>query len=111
MNHSCFEFVLILETPKSTEDNFKKLWPLLNEAVNAIHLSKPVSISLEILYRHVENLCSEKKANLLYESLKQLCEEHIKSELPKLTKYPFFYSHFFHNTFEIHLVIFRIQFP
>ena len=41
-------------------------------------------MSLEILYQYVENLCSEKKANLLYTSLKQLCEEHIKNEVDKL---------------------------
>jgi cullin-4 len=42
-------------------------------------------MSLEILYQYVENLCAEKKANSLYQTLKQLCEEHIKAELPKLT--------------------------
>jgi hypothetical protein len=62
---------------------------LLEQAVNAIHLSKPVSISLEILYRHVENLCCEKKSNILYIALRDLCENHIKSELPKLIEYPF----------------------
>jgi cullin-4 len=43
-------------------------------------------MSLEILYQYVENLCAEKKSNTLYLSLKQLCEEHIKNDLPKLSQ-------------------------
>jgi hypothetical protein len=74
------------ETPKSSEDSFTRLWPLLKQAVEAIHKSKPISISLEILYQHVENLCSEKKSQQLFTSLKTLCEEHIKDGLPNLTK-------------------------
>jgi cullin 4 len=77
------------ETPKTQEDLFNKYWPYIEEAVKAIHNSRPVSMSLEILYQFVENLCAEKKSNVLYASLKQLCEEHIKSDLPKLTIYPF----------------------
>ncbi len=77
-------------TPVSPEDSFNKLWPHLEEAVKAIHNSKPISMSLEILYQNVENLCSDKKSNIAYSSLKQLCESHIKQELPKLTIYPFF---------------------
>ena len=75
--------------PKAVEDYFVKLWPNLEKAVRAIHSSQPVSMSLEILYQNVETLCAEKKANLLYSSLKQLCEEHIKEQIPKLTIYPF----------------------
>ena len=73
------------ETPKSQEDSFNKLWPCLEEAVKAIHNSKPVSMSLEILYQNVENICFEKKASQAYTGLKKLCEEHIKSEISKLT--------------------------
>lgn len=69
----------------STEDSFNKLWPYLEEAVKAIHNSKPIAMSLEILYQNVENLCFEKKTSIAYSSLRQLCEEHIKQELPKLT--------------------------
>jgi cullin 4 len=83
-----------IETPKALEDLFNKHWPYIEEAVKAIHNSRPVSMSLEILYQFVENLCAEKKSNLLYTSLKQLCEEHIKSELPKLTIYPFLFLNF-----------------
>lgn len=72
-------------TPKSSEDSFSKLWPCLEGAVRAIHNSKPISMSLEILYQNVENICYEKKFNLAYTNLKKLCEEHIINEVPKLT--------------------------
>lgn len=72
-------------TPKSTEDSFNRLWPCLENAVKAIHTSKPISMSLEILYQNVENICFEKKSSVAYQQLKQLCEEHISNELPKLT--------------------------
>lgn len=74
------------ETPRSAEDNFSTLWKSLNEAVRAIHEQRPVSTSLEILYKNVEYLCAEKQAQKLYVALKQLCEEHIQNEVPKLTK-------------------------
>jgi translation initiation factor 2B subunit (eIF-2B alpha/beta/delta family) len=83
--------LLFKETPKTNEDFFTKLWQSLEAAVTAIHKSNPVSMSLEILYQYVENLCSEKKSNLLYASLKQLCEVHIKSEVSKLIIYPFIF--------------------
>jgi cullin-4 len=73
------------ETPRPSVDSFGKLWPCLEEAVKAIHNSKPISMSLEILYQNVENICFEKKSNVAYSSLKLLCEEHIKSEIPRLT--------------------------
>lgn len=74
-----------LKDVKSTEDFFKKLWPYLEEAVKAIHDSRKISMSLEILYQYVENLCAEKKSSALYNSLKHICEEHIRNDLPKLT--------------------------
>lgn len=81
--------VFLLETPRPVEDTFSVLWKSLDDAVRAIHERRPVSMSLEILYKNVEYLCAEKQANVLYSSLKQLCEEHIQVEVPKLTIYPF----------------------
>jgi cullin-4 len=66
-------------------DYFAKLWPNLEKTVRAIHNSEPISMSLEILYQSVETLCAEKKASQLYNALKQLCEEHIKQQIPGLT--------------------------
>ncbi len=73
------------ETPKRVEDLFEKLWPFLELAVKAIHTKSSVAMSLEILYRYVENLCAERKENLLYNSLKELFEMHVKNEVPNLT--------------------------
>lgn len=73
------------ETPKSQEDSFNKLWPCLESAVRAIHNQTPISMSLEILYQNVENICFEKKGSQAYTALKQLCDEHIRGEIKKLT--------------------------
>lgn len=70
---------------KNSENCFDKLWPCLKDAVGAIHNCKPISMSLEILYQNVENICFEKQSNLAYSALKGLCEEHIRNEIPKLT--------------------------
>ena len=75
--------------PRNEEDNFLRLWKNIDEAVRAIHESTPVSMSLELLYQSVENLCAEKKSSMLYSALRQLFEEHIKREVPRLTLYPF----------------------
>jgi cullin-4 len=73
------------DMPNKAEESFNKLWASLEEAVRAIHNSRPVSMSLEILYKNVENICSEDKSSRLYLALKLLCEEHIRNEVPKLT--------------------------
>ncbi len=73
------------DVPKADVDYFAKLWPNLEKTVRAIHNSEPISMSLEILYQSVETLCAEKKASQLYNALKQLCEEHIKQQIPGLT--------------------------
>jgi cullin 4 len=70
--------------PKENKNLFDCLWPSLNEGVRAIHQSRPITTSLEVLYQNVENLCFENKGSLLYVSLKRMCEEHIINELPKL---------------------------
>jgi cullin-4 len=71
---------------KADVDYFPKLWPSLEKTVKAIHNSEPISTSLEILYQSVETLCAEKKANQLYNALKQLCEEHIRDQIGPLTQ-------------------------
>ena len=74
----------------ANEDLFGQLWPPLEQAIKAIQHKHSIALSLEILYRHVENLCAAKKESQLYDSLKQVCEEHITDLIPELTKYPFF---------------------
>lgn len=75
----------------ANEDLFGQLWPSLQQAIKAIQHKHSIALSLEILYRHVESLCAAKKESLLYDSLKQVCEEHVENLIPELTKYPFFY--------------------
>lgn len=84
--NNCKKFIAV---HRNEEDSFCRLWKNIEEAVCAIHESKPVSMSLEMLYQSVENLCTEKKSSILYSALKQLCDQHIQRELPKLTLYPF----------------------
>jgi cullin-4 len=88
----------------ANEDLFVQLWPSLNQAIKAIQHKHSIALSLEILYRHVESLCAAKKEDTLYDSLKQVCEEHITSLIPELTKYPFFWL----KSFLIHYCLFPL---
>eukprot|EP00058_Branchiostoma_floridae_P007859 XP_002593347.1 hypothetical protein BRAFLDRAFT_277112 [Branchiostoma floridae] len=66
-------------------DNYKEeTWMKLRGAVDAIHKSTSIKYSLEELYQAVENMCSHKMAVMLYDSLKVVCEEHIKHQITQL---------------------------
>ncbi|RNA41656.1 cullin-4A [Brachionus plicatilis] len=41
--------------PRNDEDNFSRLWKNIDEAVRAIHESRPVSMSLEMLYQKIND--------------------------------------------------------
>ncbi|UYV81008.1 CUL4A [Cordylochernes scorpioides] len=73
------------EKPKLPEDYQTRTWGKLHEAVVAIQTSRPISTSQEELYQAVENLCSHKMAASVYDSLRQLVEAHVKSNLDQLT--------------------------
>ncbi|XP_071163258.1 cullin-4A-like [Mytilus edulis] len=63
-------------------DNFQALtWDKLAESVQAIHTSRSINSSLEELYQAVENMCSHKMSAALYDQLKQICENHVKSNI------------------------------
>lgn len=63
-------------------DNYKEeTWEKLKDAVDAIHSSRSISSSLEELYKAVENLCSHRMSQTLYEKLKDVCEAHVKSSI------------------------------
>lgn len=67
--------------------NFEEVtWAKLQDAVNAVHCKRPVSTSLEELYRAVEDMCIHKMADSLYKKLQHECDKHIQSELNKLKK-------------------------
>ncbi|XP_065681125.1 cullin-4A isoform X1 [Hydra vulgaris] len=64
----------------SLPDNYKDVtFEKLKDAVSAIHLEHSISYSLEELYKAVENLCSHNMSSQLYERLREVCEEHVKT--------------------------------
>ncbi|XP_014681402.1 PREDICTED: cullin-4A-like [Priapulus caudatus] len=69
------------DKPKLPENYQQQTWDKLKEAVIAIHKSTSIKSSLEELYQAVENMCSHKMAPLLYEQLRVLCDEHVKSNV------------------------------
>ena len=64
----------------------EEVWATLKEAVDAIHLEKAISSSLEGLYQAVENCCTNRLASSLYEQLKKTCQKHIEMILPIFSK-------------------------
>ncbi|XP_052215829.1 cullin-4A-like [Dreissena polymorpha] len=69
------------EKPKLPENYQQETWGKLREAVDAIHASRAICLSLEELYQAVENMCSYKMSSMLYEQLKQVCEAHVKRSI------------------------------
>ncbi|KAK9823559.1 hypothetical protein WJX72_003747 [[Myrmecia] bisecta] len=70
--------------PKLPEDFETTTWKKLQHAVHAVHGKQPVTVSLEELYRAVEDMCLHKMADRLYANLQQECNTHISAELEKL---------------------------
>lgn len=69
------------DKPKLPENYTDETWHKLKEAVEAIQTSTSIKYNLEELYQAVENLCSYKISANLYKQLRQICEDHIKSEI------------------------------
>ncbi|XP_036621814.1 cullin-4B-like [Trichosurus vulpecula] len=63
------------------ENYTDEIWQKLKEAVAAIQNSTSIIYNLEELYQAVENLCSYRIAANLYKQLRQICEEHIRSQI------------------------------
>lgn len=61
----------------------------LSEAVRAIHAKRATAMSLEEYYKMVESACAEGKDQLLYSSLRQICNEHLHQQHGQLIRYPF----------------------
>ena len=78
-----------LEKPNLPENYKEETWGKLKDAVNAIHSSRSISSSQEELYKAVENLCSHKMSQVLYEKLREVCEIHVKSNINQFVQYPF----------------------
>ena len=79
--------VLIAGKPGLPKNFEEQTLVKLEEAICAIHNSSCISYSLEELYLAVENMCSHKMADKLYNRLTVKCENHIKQQLPKLLAY------------------------
>jgi len=85
-----------LEKPKLPENYQEQTWFKLKDAVVAVHTNRgAIDSSLEELYQAVENMCSHKMAAQLYNQLKLVCEDHIKSRLDQFITYPFLLSRWF----------------
>ncbi|KAJ8309854.1 hypothetical protein KUTeg_011719 [Tegillarca granosa] len=77
------------EKPKLPENYQQQTWDRLRESVDAIHTSRSITLSLEELYQAVENMCSHKMSAVLYDQLRQVIEEHVKSNITQFLVYPF----------------------
>ncbi|KAJ1117586.1 hypothetical protein NDU88_005784 [Pleurodeles waltl] len=75
--------------PKIPDNYAQDTWQKLHEAVSAIESSTSINYDLEELYQAVENLCSYKVSSTLYKQLRQVCEEHVKSQIVQFREYPF----------------------
>ncbi|KAG9492255.1 hypothetical protein GDO78_000658 [Eleutherodactylus coqui] len=76
------------DKPKLPDNYTQDTWQKLQEAVNAIESSTSIKYNLEELYQAVENLCSYKVSHTLYKQLRQVCEEHMKSQIYLFREYP-----------------------
>lgn len=69
------------DRPKLPDNYTQDTWQKLHEAVSAIESSTSIKYNLEELYQAVENLCSYKVSPTLYKQLRQVCEEHVQSQI------------------------------
>ncbi|KAG0046419.1 Cullin-4B, partial [Gryganskiella cystojenkinii] len=74
-------FTVTPQLPANYED---ETWAVLQQAVRAIQNSRPVSSSLEELYKTCENLCHQKYGDALYKKLSAECERHVKGVVKTL---------------------------
>ncbi|KAK2719883.1 cullin-4B-like [Artemia franciscana] len=63
------------------EEYLLKAFEKLTEAVTAIHKSVPTYVLLQDLFKSVEDLCREKKDQMLYDKLRELAESHIQGQV------------------------------
>ncbi|KAF9366738.1 Cullin-4 [Mortierella sp. NVP85] len=72
------------ETPQLPKDYENETWKVLQQAVQAIQESRPVTSSLEELYKTCENLCHQKYGDSLYKKLTAEVEGHVKKVVGNL---------------------------
>ncbi|THY53295.1 Cullin-domain-containing protein [Aureobasidium pullulans] len=60
---------------------FEDTWAQLDRALNVIFTQAPVDFSMEELYRGVENLCRQKRAEEIYVRLSSKCKAHVRGPM------------------------------
>ncbi|KAI8363503.1 cullin-4B [Mortierella sp. GBAus27b] len=77
-------YTCAIVTPQLPKDYENETWKVLQQAVQAIQESRPVSSSLEELYKTCENLCHQKYGDSLYKKLTAEVEGHVKKVVDNL---------------------------
>ncbi|KAJ9629728.1 hypothetical protein H2203_002109 [Taxawa tesnikishii (nom. ined.)] len=62
---------------------FEQTWSQLDAALKVVFSNGPVTYSMEDLYRGVENLCRQGRAEEVYRKLYARCDAHIKNDVQK----------------------------
>ncbi|KAG9700490.1 Cullin-domain-containing protein, partial [Aureobasidium melanogenum] len=60
---------------------FDETWAQLDQALNVIFTQAPVNFSMEELYRGVENLCRQKRADEVYARLSNRCKQYVRGTM------------------------------
>lgn len=71
--------------PKAPHEFEERALANLKQAVAAVYKKEGVQQSLEELYRSVENLCIHKRANDLFDRLREQCKQHITTTIQTLS--------------------------
>src|SRR5690606_32046059 len=71
-------------TPQLPKDYELETWKVLQQAVHAIQESRPVTSSLEELYKTCEDLCHQKYSDSLYKRLSAEVENHVQKVVQSL---------------------------
>lgn len=71
--------------PKLPDNNYmSEAWMLLEKAVIALQMSRPVETSLEVLYSSVANLCQPQFVKQVYENLARLIDNHTRNSIDQI---------------------------
>lgn len=60
---------------------FEETWAQLDRALDTIFAQEPVNFSMEELYRGVENLCRQKRAEEVDRRLRDRCKAHVRGKM------------------------------
>lgn len=66
---------------RDSETYFHSTWALLEKVLGTIFRKEKIPMSMEELYRGVENLCRVDRAPVMYEKLRACCDEYVGTQL------------------------------